>query len=241
MSRRTARAPLALALAALLCTLGMPALAGAADPIPTTTRITMTGDREPGGEILLIARISSGSGTPTGSVTFTGSTFATVTVPVDAEGTAVTQVVAPTVDLDGTATFVGTGGYGNSADTVVWQLPDSTAWQPSPTVLKIGGPLGLQLTLTFATRVTNKYGAPKVGVPVHFTLLAPAPPFAEPARGLPLEVCTAVTDATGFATCKGKALLGAIVSILAGGAYANLYQGPFPTGQYTRLPVVATG
>lgn len=239
MSRRTSRVSLALAFVTLLVALGLPAAAGAAGTIPTTTKITMTGDREPGGGILLIARASSASGTPTGSVTFSGPTFATVTVPVDDEGTATTEVVSPPADLAGTATFVGTGEYADSTDTVVWKLPDSTAWQPSPTVLRIGGPIGLQLTLTFATRVTNKFGTPKVGVPVHFTLLAPAALFAEPGGGL--EVCTAVTDATGFATCKGKALLGAVLSILTGGAYANLYAGFFPTGAHTRLPVVAAG
>jgi hypothetical protein len=49
-----------------------------------------------------------------------------------------------------------------------------------------------------------------------------------------------VADANGLATCKGQisALLGSVLSLILGGAYATEMGGTFHLEQYTKLPVV---
>jgi hypothetical protein len=56
-----------------------------------------------------------------------------------------------------------------------------------------------------------------------------------------LLVCEAVTDAEGFATCKGNGLGGSLLSLVLGGAYATYKLGPFTTDDYTKLPVILGG
>ena len=113
-------------------------------------------------------------------------------------------------------------------------------WDPQPTVARIGP--GLNLTLTFATHLHDQGGLPMAGARVRFTLFQKAPGLYEtPKRTLLFEVCDAVADANGFATCKGnvKALLGSVLSLLAGGGYATLLIGPFPSeDEFTKLPVI---
>lgn len=113
-------------------------------------------------------------------------------------------------------------------------------WDPQPTVARIGP--GLNLTLTFATHLHDQAGLPMAGERVRFTLFQKAAGLYDlPRRGLLLEVCDAETDANGLATCKGnvKALLGSVLSLLAGGGYATLLIGPFPSDdEFTKLPVI---
>lgn len=125
------------------------------------------------------------------------------------------------------------------ADEVIVD-PNAVTWGPEPTVARIGP--GLKLTLTLATHVYDLQGVPKAGERIKFTLVAPWPGlFTEPRPGLgAIEVCEAVTDANGFASCKGKGLLASIVSILAGGAWATRLSGPFGTDEYVKLPIVLT-
>lgn len=242
MARLTARrGRFGVILAALLLPLlALASPARAADPIPTTTSLHMTGDNEPGGTILLLAIVTADSGTPAGTVTFTGS-FPTQSAPVGPDGHATVTIAGTGGDIVGTASFVGTGGYGDSISrTITWPAPDSTTWHPEPTIARIGGAFGLQLTLTMAARITNAYGFPRVGVPVTFTLLGPLPAFPNPSTRPAIEVCKAITDANGRATCGGKAAVGSILSVLTG-AYANRLSGPFPTGEHTKLPVILAG
>ena len=111
-------------------------------------------------------------------------------------------------------------------------------WDPEPTVARLAP--NLQLTLTMATHLYDLSGEPAAGERVSFTLLAKATSLYEPPQRY-LEVCTAVADANGLATCQGNvaALLGSVLSLVVNGAYATHLIGPFPSQyDYTKLPVV---
>ena len=127
----------------------------------------------------------------------------------------------------------------------VTSLPASAAdgpvvWDPEPTVARIGP--GLKPTLTVATYLRDADGTPRVGEHVVFSVLAKMPSLQETPKPA-YEVCRAVSDADGLATCKGSvpALVASVVSIVTGGGYATLLMGPFPTEEFTRLPVILRG
>ncbi len=114
----------------------------------------------------------------------------------------------------------------------------SVQWEPEPTVARLGP--GLQLTLTTATRLRDGSGAPIVGAKVAFTLFSKTPTLYDVSR-FHLPICTAVTDAHGLATCKGQGLVGSLVSVVAGGAHATLFNGWFPSDEHVKLPVILGG
>jgi hypothetical protein len=228
-----------LATAALLLvglTVAVPA-AQAAPPVPTTTVLTVVGGDRMSNQVVLTAVVTSASGTPTGSVTFSDGEQ-TAVVPVDASGKAtITGQTGDKYINTFTATFTGTSGYGNSSASVTKAIEDAIIWGPEPTIARLSPTL--KLTLNFATYVHDRDGQPLVGQRVEFSLLGKVPSLYEtPKASYP--VCEAVADATGLATCKGQisALLGSILSLLLGGAYATEKNGFFPGEQFTKLPVV---
>lgn len=126
----------------------------------------------------------------------------------------------------------------HAAEPAPSAIPSKVFLEPEPTVARLSPTL--KLTLTMATYLHDGNGQPVAGGTVDFTLLAKAPSiYEEPKVALP--VCSAVSDASGLATCQGNvsALIGSVVSILAGGAYATLIRYPFPSEtEFTKLPVV---
>ncbi|MCZ4499950.1 MAG: Ig-like domain repeat protein [Marmoricola sp.] len=115
----------------------------------------------------------------------------------------------------------------------------------SPTILRIGGPGLVSVTLTFGVYVTNASdGTPAVGENILFTQKnvakgASGHPEMDPNYVYPVEVCNAVTDAKGYATCRGTAKQGSVGSLLTEKFYANYSQ--FVVYQSVRLPVVGLG
>ena len=215
--------------AAFVAALVLPLLAfvpssQAADPIPTTTRVFAT-TTEPGTGLTRInARVTSASGIPRGTVTFTNlydQNVAPVTVPVDATGLAWANLPCNQGPFCSRyqADFTGTNGYASSSDA-----PGDASGErlnPEPTLVRFGGPGLLKLFLTTAVTVTFTDGTPKEGVPISFSLLGP---LTNPGHGTPLietpVVCTAWSDAQGLATCGGQAAAASILSVLTG-AWAN--------------------
>lgn len=221
--------------ALLLVGLAVPIPAQADDPIPTTLELTIEAGSLQGMTFQPVATVTSASGTPTGTVTFSGS-VPTTTVPLDASGTASMyhQDMARTHTV--TATFNGTNGYGPSSSTVTKHTEDYIEWDPEPTVAWLGP--NFQLTMTMATYLYDYQGEPMAGARVAFTLLDHVPAFPYPAPKPYLNVCEAVADANGLATCKGSGFVGSMLSLLTNGAYATYYDGPFSSDAWTKLPVV---
>ena len=207
-----------------------PALA--LDPVGTTTAISVTGGNKPGDLLTVKATTTSDSGVPTGTIRFTGNDL-DVLVPLDANGTATTQTPAATATEPIAAEFLANEAFAYSLDSERPDIMERIRWEPEPTVARLAP---FRLTLTTAARLRDRTGQPMAGVTVDFTLVDNVPQLGEPGR--PFPVCTAVTDATGFATCKGSGAIAAIVSILTGGAFATQKQGFFATDQWTKLPVV---
>lgn len=241
MSRSTRL--LVLALAAL--GLALPQVAVAADPIPTTTRVFLA-DGAPGTTVVT-TRVSSDAGVPAGSVVLfnTGSSDPLgPPVALDASGAATQTVPTGTGISPYRAEFTGTGGY---ADSVGSPNPfgEWTVMKPEPTILRIGGPTLLKLTLTFATRITYlSDGRPGAGEKVLFTLRnvargASGHPEMSPNYVPPVAVCTAVADATGYATCQGTASQSSLVTLLTTPAYAN--HALFPVYESVKLPPISIG
>jgi hypothetical protein len=229
-----------LATAALLLvgfTVAVPAQA--AEPITTTVAVTIENADDVGGTFTVFATVTSASGTPTGAVTFSGS-VPTTTVPLDGMGKAHLYGQNTELSQTVTATFTGSNGYGNSSDTVTAYAEKYVDWDPEPTIARLGP--GLKLTLTMATHLHDRDGQPMAGTKVAFTLLAKTPSFYDYPPKPSLNVCTAVADANGFATCKGNGLVGSVLSLVLGGAYATVMDGPFPSEyQFTKLPVIRVG
>jgi len=224
------RLPLLLAIPLLLVSL-IVAPAHALDPIGTTTAISVTGGNKPGDLLTVKATVTSSAGVPTGSVRFTGNAL-DVTVPLGANGTATTQTPAATATEPIAAEFSSSDGFLYSMDSERPDIMSRIRWEPEPTVARLVPP---RLTLTTAVRLRDRTGQPRAGVTVDFSLVDNYPVFAEPGR--PFPVCTAVTDATGFASCKGAGAAAAVVSLLLGGAFATEKIGFFHSDQWTKLPV----
>ncbi|MDQ6522026.1 Ig-like domain-containing protein [Nocardioides sp. LHD-245] len=205
----------------------------AAALVGTTTTLTVTGGNKPGDLLTLEARVTSAAGVPTGSVRFTGNAL-DVVVPLGADGTARTQTPAATATQRISAEFSSDSGFAYSLDSERGDVMSRIVWEPEPTVAKLAPP---RLILTTAARLRDRAGRPMVGITVDFSLVNPLPAFPEPG-GPAFRVCTAVTDTTGLASCKGSGALGAVLSLLLGGAYATEKQGFFNTDQWTKLPVL---
>ncbi|MBO9521737.1 MAG: Ig-like domain repeat protein [Nocardioidaceae bacterium] len=214
----------------------------AGEPKPTTLKLSVSyGDHV--GETYYVNVVVRGPDDEpvSGDVVFTGIT----------DGNPVALSPAGVINLDAvatsndpvavTATYQGNSEYAGSSASAATTPLVTPYFSPDPTIAKIGP--GLKLTLTLSTHAKNFVGAPMAGVPVVFTLFGPGNNVAPgPAQSDPsVVVCRAVTDASGFASCKGSGLLGSIVSILSG-AWAAWDDGTLRSiGHHTKLPVIVTG
>lgn len=235
MSRSTQRL-FATVLVVLVAALGLHAIpAQAADTIPTTAQVTVSGGDQIGSTVYVTAYVFASGETPSGSVVFTGVGDGTP-VPLKGTGYASVQHVLTSNDpFPVSIAFTGTNGFGDSSASTTVRPLQKTYLHAQPTVLQlVGGP---RLTLTMSAYTRNALGGPLAGRKITFTLFAPAPVFLE--KNNSLTVCTAVSDANGLATCGGVGLVAAIVSILVGGAYATHTPGaPLPVYDSVKLPVV---
>lgn len=219
--------------------------ANAADPVPTTTRVFVTDDGP--GDVLVTARVSSTAGVPTGSVVFfnTGSADALGDpVPLDSTGAASQRVPRNGGISPFRAEFTGSGNFADSVGSVN-PFGESLILKAEPTILKIGGPGLLKLTMTFAVRAYYRAdGTPAAGQTILFTQKNVARgssghPEMDPNYVYPVEVCQATVDATGYATCRGSAAAGSIVTLLTTPSYANHLT--FPVYQSVKLPPISLG
>lgn len=106
---------------------------------------------------------------------------------------------------------------------------------PEPTVLAPG----LRPTLTMSARLTVRdTDVPIPGRPMVFKVFGTEPVNVFD-RGGGIVVCQAVTDANGFASCKGQGLLGAVLSLLAGRSYAiHMWDGGQYSFNWAEAPVI---
>lgn len=234
-----------LILAVAACGFALPSSAIAADPVPTTTRVHF---QHPGSDLVITANVTSKSGVPTGSVTFfkNGNPDPLgAPVPLNATGAAsITLPNTPDWPLPYTAQFVGTNGYADSTGTPSL-FGESVKMTPIGTILRIGGPGLLQITQTFSVRA--KYasdGVPATGEVITFTQKnkmhgQSGHPEMDPNYVYPVPVCTAVVDATGYATCTGTSPMSALVTLLTTSAWAN--HELFPTMETAYLPILSVG
>lgn len=222
-TRRTVRSVVAV-FAVLLLPVGLAAvpLAATAETIATTTSLSITGGYQYGDPITYTATVSSGSGTPVGTVTFSrdGEVIA-ADVPVDEDGVAEYTGTVEVLGLYGnTADFTGTAGYGDSSGFSLYQSFEATlVLDPEPTVLEISRKNPLKLTLTLSAYATRLDGTPVAGEWLTFSVLGKQPNLFDFGGGT--VICHAVTDEKGFASCGGSGLGGAVVSLLAGGSYVT--------------------
>ena len=226
----TARSALIATTALLLPLLGIASSAGASGPVAapgapaaaeapaapaaTLTRVFRSGSMQPR-TIGINARVRSAAGVPTGTITFYEvgkSEPVDGPIPVDATGLASTVQSTPAgpnpVPVYYRAVFEATGDFadsegaeGDGGELVV---------RPEPTILGLGGPSLLKLTFTTAVYVHRADGVPEEGTFVYFskdgTLVDPGTKMT--------EVCTAVTDANGYASCERQGANAALMSLL---------------------------
>lgn len=222
---RTALAVLSFLAVLLTLVGGAPASARADDAgsIATTTALSVSGGASYGARTVLTAQVTSGTGVPTGTITFSveGGGVIAADVPVDAAGVATATFDASVEGLVRyRAVFVGTGEFGPSEGAAFWYSSRAAVkLLPQPTVLRIGGPGGVGVTLTMAAHVRRADdGRPVAGAPVTFKVGGGQPDLLSMNGGT--VVCSATTDAQGYATCGGKATVGVVLSLLADGAWA---------------------
>lgn len=252
MPRLTARSLLSPIIAVLLAlpVLVLVAPAHADEPL-RETRVSVTPFNELDDEtrIGIAASVSPVAFVPgnwgiTGTVTIRddeGTVLASGLTPDPGNGYTMAYVAKPTRPTTYYADFDGTGVWADSAGSKLYTPSRlrTVTLSPEPTLLKItaGSP---KLTLTLSAYARFKDGTPAPGVTVFFSgdCLIPGPRMCS----LPLEWCEAVTNSSGFATCKGAGTLGSIVSILGGSVWVSGHSynsGYYVTG-VTRAPVIVT-
>jgi hypothetical protein len=235
---------LALALVAAVLAYVVPAQA--ATPAVTTTRVHATAS---GADLVLTANVTSKTGVPVGTVTFfrTGETDPLAApVPLNVSGAASTTLPnTPDWPPNYQAVFTGADGWADSTGGVNL-FGESVKMTPVGTVLHIGGPGLLKiLTQTFSAKVSYvSDGAPAVGEAILFTEKnraagASGHPGMDPNYVEPVDVCTAIVDASGYATCSAPAPLASIVTLLTTSVWAN--HAVFPIYESVRMPIINIG
>lgn len=245
MSARTIRRHGLVALAlALLVGLGLYAVpAAVADQMATKVGLHFNGDGDHAGQqieaIASVRALDGSSAYPTGSVTFSLGDGTPVALHPQYLNARLPFTIPSNDPFEVTATFHGTNGWGDSTITVIYTPLHKAFWDTShPTVARIG--TSPKITLSFGVYRRNSLGAPLAGRQVAFTLLAPVPNAVSPNR-TSIPVCTATTNAQGFATCSGNVLLAVVGSLLTGGAFATELTGPNALLDSVRIPALKLG
>jgi hypothetical protein len=244
-SRRPGRL-LLLALALVASVLAYVVPAQAATPKATSTRVHLA---ENGPDLVVTAVVWSKSGVPAGTVVFTGPGSSDPLGPpvaLDAAGRAsITLPGTSSYPFGYSAAFTGAEGWADSTGTVN-PFGEPVRMTPVGTILHIGGPGLIKiLTQTFSAKVAYESdGAPAVGEEIIFTQKnkargASGHPEMDPRYVYPVEVCRAVVDATGYATCTAEAPLASLVTLLTTPAWAN--HEVFPGMESTYLPIIGLG
>ncbi|MCW2787139.1 MAG: hypothetical protein JWP74_3656 [Marmoricola sp.] len=220
-------AVLATALLVPVALAAAPLSASADGGIATSTSLSISGGDSYGDPMTLTAVVTSDGGTPTGSVTFSvdgGGTLAS-DVAVDPAGEATATVPATVTGLAGYhADFTGTGGFADSSGSALHVTANAgLVLKPEPSVLEISRSNPLKVTLTLSAHATRIDGTPVAGEPLTFSVLGKQPNLFDFGGGR--VICTATTNADGFASCGGAGLGGAVVSLLAGGSYVTHFRG----------------
>lgn len=215
--------------------------------VATTTRVFVQDTDGP--TVVVTARVSSKSGIPTGSVVFFGADNDDPLgppVPLDASGAA-SQTVPRNVENAFSpyrAEFTGTGSYLSSAGGVN-PFGESVKMVGQGTILHLGGPGLLRLTVRFSAKVVYASdGTPAVGESILFTQRnrargASGHPEMDPNYVYPVDVCEAVVAPNGYASCTGSPALASIVTLLTTPSYAN--HAVFPVYESVKLPPIGIG
>ena len=225
----------------------VPMAAQAAVPTPTATRVFV---EDAGADTVVVtAHVASKAGVPTGSVVFFGTDNADPLgppVPLDGTGAA-SQTVPRNAEFSITpyrAEFTATGAFASSSGSANL-FGESVRMAGQGTILHLGGPGVLRLTVKFAARVTYASdGMPAVGETITFTQRnkergASGHPEVDPHYVYPVEICTTVVDPTGYATCTGTPAMASIVTLLTTPSYAN--HELFPVVESKLLPPIGIG
>lgn len=246
MSNRTRRAvrTVPAVIAALLMPFALaafPVSAHADDPVPTSTALAISGGASYGDPMTLRAVVTSGAGTPTGSVTFSidGGAAIASGVPVDATGQASVTTTAKVTGLTGyRAAFSGSGAFGDSTGfTLLDTSQAGVVLKPDPSLLQINRTSVPTLTMSLSGRVLNANGSPAVGVEVLFSVFGRQPTMFD--FGGSQIVCATNTDAQGYARCGPyQSRIGSVVALLAGGAFMTSFGGADYAFGSTRVPII---
>jgi hypothetical protein len=240
--------PLLAAVATLVLVVGASLLAGpvhADTPGPTVLYLSFYGGDHAGETVIAHADVRPANGSsdyPSGTVTFSIGDGHPVPVDPQILDAETTFTLTSNDPVTVTATFHGTGGWGDSTVTSTFHPLYKFTLGADPTIARLGAG-GLKLVLNLQAHVRNSIGQGVPGYKVAFTLVQP-PPNVVFANTASVPVCTAVTNAAGLATCNGSAALAAVVSILLGGAWATVVATPqedLPGLDSVHLPIVTFG
>jgi hypothetical protein len=173
------------------------------DPAPTATAISSSPSSSQYGQQVTFTAVvsvrSPGAGTPSGTVTFTsgdGTSLGSASLKDDGNGHQVASISTDALHAGAdqvTAAYGGDANYKGSSQSLtqtVAKAPTAIALQ-SPSVIKSLVTFKVTTVATLTSTVTGK-GIP--GQTVTFTVGTK-------------QICTAITDATGTATCESKSNL----------------------------------
>lgn len=182
--------------------------AAADEPAPTTTVLTIKGGGTYGDTMTLTATVSSSAGRPAGTVQFglrpslaADPVALGAPVPVDRSGRATYRFEPGPGPASYTATFVGSGGFGDSVDEQFFVTAASGVRLAGRGTIAAG--LRRSLTPSAYARHLGS-GRPAEGVLLTFTAGGRMPNLFDYGGGE--VICTALTDARGFASCGSAGL-----------------------------------
>lgn len=243
MPKRTPLAALAVVVA-LLVSLGVattPSASAADDPVPTTTTLT-TRDVEFDDVRTVTATVTSPAGTPTGAVHFTigGSVIGDAAVDASGFATVTFTEPGPGAPYPITGAFHATDRFADSSGTTWAQgLLAGVYLDPDPTVLRLVPPRLSLTTLTMAAHARRADGRPIAGLELVFKIGGERPTLFDFGGGK--VVCGAVTDANGFASCRGTGGFSALESISTGGGWVAHFRFGYYDFAAEKVPVLAVG
>lgn len=210
------------ALALLLVPLAFSAFPGAsaAGRTPTSTSLAVAGGANYGDPLTLTATVTSASGTPTGTVTFSADGGGVIASGVKVDSVGHASVTSADIGLTSYhADFTGSAGFANSSGAALHLTNLAPiVLKPIASVLTISRSVPFRFTMVASGIATRLDGTPISGERVFFTIQGKAPsPFGPGGTAIG---CTSVTNAQGYASCEGvQGRTVAVVALLGGGFY----------------------